>query len=179
MLWVITSMFGTITSMSSALGEEIGWRGFLTPELYKNFGFTKTSLFTGAIWGKPIWGTYWAWDPRLTSFAILLMFYLGYLSIWQTMKFSDKIGDLSSWLCIVGSIFALLSRYAVFFWDQGLHQGPSLSLDKEENIDNVFYFPLIICIIGFVLLFLTLLLIRIKTEIQKRKINILLNARDV
>jgi len=69
-------------------------------------------------------------------------------------------------------------RYAVFFWDQGLHQGPSLSLDKEENIDNVFYFPLIICIIGFVLLFLTLLLIRIKTEIQKRKINILLNARD-
>ena len=66
----------------------------------------------------------------------------------------------------------------MFFWDQGLHQGPSLSLDKEENIDNVFYFPLIICIIGFVLLFLTLLLIRIKTEIQKRKINILLNARD-
>ena len=55
---------------------------------------------------------------------------------------------------------------------------PILSLDKEENIDNVFYFPLIICIIGFVLLFLTLLLIRIKTEIQKRKINILLNARD-
>ena len=139
---------------------------------------TLSAVLTGAIWGKPIWGTYWAWDPRLTSFAILLMFYLGYLSIWQTMKFSDKIGDLSSWLCIVGSIFALLSRYAVFFWDQGLHQGPSLSLDKEENIDNVFYFPLIICIIGFVLLFLTLLLIRIKTEIQKRKINILLNARD-
>ena len=139
---------------------------------------TLSAILTGAIWGKPIWGTYWAWDPRLTSFAILLMFYLGYLSIWQTMKFSDKIGDLSSWLCIVGSIFALLSRYAVFFWDQGLHQGPSLSLDKEENIDNVFYFPLIICIIGFVLLFLTLLLIRIKTEIQKRKINILLNARD-
>ena len=116
--------------------------------------------------------------PVTTSFSILLMFYLGYLSIWQTMNFSDKIGDLSSWLCIVGSIFALLSRYAVFFWDQGLHQGPSLSLDKEENIDNVFYFPLIICIIGFVFLFLTLLLIRIKTEIQKRKLNILLNTRD-
>ena len=117
------------------------------------FIMTLSAILTGAIWGKPIWGTYWAWDPRLTSFSILLMFYLGYLSIWQTMKFSDKVGDLSAWLCIVGSVFALLSRYAVFFWDQGLHQGASLSLDKKENIDNVFYFPLLLCMAGFVFLF--------------------------
>ncbi len=139
------------------------------------FIMTLSAILTGAIWGKPIWGTYWAWDPRLTSFSILLMFYLGYLSIWQTMKFSDKVGDLSAWLCIVGSVFALLSRYAVFFWDQGLHQGASLSLDKKENIDDVFYFPLLLCISGFVFLFVTLLLTKIKTEIKKRKLNILIN----
>ena len=140
------------------------------------FIMTLSAILTGAIWGKPIWGTYWAWDPRLTSFSILLMFYIGYISIWQTMKFSDKIADLSSWLCIVGSIFALMSRYAVFFWDQGLHQGASLSLDKKENIADVFYFPLLLCMAGFVFLFLTLLVIRIKTEIQKRRLNILLST---
>ena len=140
------------------------------------FIMTLSAILTGAIWGKPIWGTYWAWDPRLTSFSILLMFYIGYISIWQTMKFSDKIADLSSWLCITGSIFALLSRYAVFFWDQGLHQGASLSLDKKENIDDIFYFPLLLCMAGFVFLFLTLLVIKIKTEIQKRRLNILLST---
>ena len=140
------------------------------------FIMTLSAILTGAIWGKPIWGTYWAWDPRLTSFSILLMFYIGYISIWQTMKFSDKIADLSSWLCITGSIFALMSRYAVFFWDQGLHQGASLSLDKKENIDDIFYFPLLLCMAGFVFLFLTLLVIRIKTEIQKRRLNILLST---
>ena len=140
------------------------------------FIMTLSAILTGAIWGKPIWGTYWAWDPRLTSFSILLMFYIGYISIWQTMKFSDKISDLSSWLCIIGSIFALMSRYAVFFWDQGLHQGASLSLDKKENIDDIFYFPLLLCMAGFVFLFLTLLVIRIKTEIQKRRLNILLST---
>ena len=139
------------------------------------FIMTLSAILTGAIWGKPIWGTYWAWDPRLTSFSILLMFYIGYISIWQTMKFSDKIGDLSSWLCIIGSIFALMSRYAVFFWDQGLHQGASLSLDKKENIADVFYFPLLLCMAGFIFLFLTLLVIKIKTEIQKRRLNILIS----
>ena len=69
-----------------------------------------------------------------------------------------------------------MSRYAVFFWDQGLHQGASLSLDKKENIDDVFYFPLLLCMAGFVFLFLTLLVIKIKTEIQKRRLNILLST---
>ena len=132
---------------------------------------TLVAIFTGAIWGKPIWGTYWAWDPRLTSFAILLMFYIGYLSIWVTMEYNEKVADLSALLCIVGSIFALLSRYAVLFWSQGLHQGASLSLDKEENIANVFYLPLLVCLFGFFLLFITILLIRIRTEIWIRRTN--------
>ena len=130
---------------------------------------TLVTLATGAIWGKPMWGTFWAWDPRLTSFAVLLMFYIGYLSIWVTMEYNEKVADLSALLCIIGSIFALLSRYAVLFWSQGLHQGASLSLDKEENISNVFYFPLLVCLLAFFSFFITILLIRIRTEIRARR----------
>ncbi|MED5530926.1 MAG: heme ABC transporter permease [Pseudomonadota bacterium] len=135
---------------------------------------TLVAILTGAIWGKPIWGTYWAWDPRMTSFAILLMFYIGYISIWSAMEYNEKVGDLSALLCIIGSIFALLSRYAVIFWNQGLHQGASMSLDKEENISNVFYLPLLVCLLGFVSLFLTLLLIRTRTEIRIKRTTSLL-----
>ncbi len=135
---------------------------------------TLVAILTGAIWGKPIWGTYWAWDPRMTSFAILLMFYIGYISIWSAMEYNEKVGDLSALLCIIGSIFALLSRYAVIFWNQGLHQGASMSLDKEENISNVFYLPLLVCLLGFVSLFFTLLLIRTRTEIRIKRTTSLL-----
>ena len=88
------------------------------------------ALLTGAIWGQPMWGTWWAWDPRLTSFFILFLFYLGYIALWEAVDEPDKAADLTAVLCLVGSVFALLSRYAVFFWSQGLHQGPSLSLDR-------------------------------------------------
>jgi len=100
---------------------------------------TVIGLATGAIWGQPMWGTYWAWDPRLTSFLILFLFYLGYIALWAAIEDPDSAADLTSILCIVGSIFALLSRYAVLFWNQGLHQGASLSLDKEENVADVFW----------------------------------------
>ncbi len=73
-------------------------------------------------------------------------------------------------LCIVGSVFAVLSRYAVNFWNQGLHQGASLSLDKEENVSDVFWLPLLVCIAGFVLLFVTLVLLRTRTEIRARRL---------
>lgn len=76
---------------------------------------TLIAIATGAIWGKPMWGTYWAWDPRLTSFMILLVFYFGYLALWEAIEDKDTAADLTSILCIVGSVFALLSRYAVNF----------------------------------------------------------------
>ena len=132
---------------------------------------TIVALITGAIWGQPMWGTFWAWDPRLTSFLILFFFYLGYIALWQSVDNHDKVADLASLLCLVGSVFAILSRYAVNFWNQGLHQGASLSLDKEENISNVFWFPLIISIAGFLFLFVTLLLIKTRTEIRLKQLS--------
>lgn len=135
---------------------------------------TVIALLTGAIWGQPMWGTFWAWDPRLTSFFILFVFYLGYIALWQAVDEPDKAADLTAVLCMVGSVFALLSRYAVFFWSQGLHQGPSLSMDRQENVDNAFYLPLLISILGFVLLFVSLVLMRTRTEIRARRLRALL-----
>lgn len=138
---------------------------------------TLIALFTGAIWGQPMWGTWWAWDPRLTSFLILFLFYLGYVALWEAIEDPDTAADLTSILCLVGSVFAVLSRYAVNFWNQGLHQGASLSLDKEENVADVFYYPLLVCIAGFVLLFLALVFYRTGTEIRARRTRALM-ARE-
>ncbi len=138
---------------------------------------TLIALVTGAIWGEPMWGTWWAWDPRLTSFLILFLFYLGYIALWEAIDNPDTAADLTSVLCLVGSVFAVLSRYAVNFWNQGLHQGASLSLDKEKNVADVFYHPLLVSIAGFVLLFLALVLYRTGTEIRARRIKALI-ARE-
>ncbi|MFC3615910.1 heme ABC transporter permease [Lutimaribacter marinistellae] len=139
--------------------------------------FTLIALVTGAIWGQPMWGTWWAWDPRLTSFLILFLFYLGYVALWEAIDNPDTAADLTAVLCLVGSVFALLSRYAVNFWNQGLHQGASLSLDKEKNVADVFYQPLLVAIAGFVLLFVALVFYRTGTEIRARRIKALM-ARE-
>ncbi len=138
---------------------------------------TLIALFTGAIWGQPMWGTYWAWDPRLTSFLILFLFYLGYLALWEAIDDPDTAADLTAVLCLVGSVFAVLSRYAVNFWNQGLHQGASLSMDADENVADVFWLPLVVCIAGFVLFFVALLLMRTRTEIRARRLKALI-ARE-
>ncbi len=135
---------------------------------------TLIGLITGAIWGQPMWGTWWAWDPRLTSFLILFLFYLGYMALWEAIEDPDTAADLTSVLCMVGSVFAVLSRYAVNFWNQGLHQGASLSLDKEEHVSDVFWQPLVISMAGFGLLFVALVLMRTRTAIRLRRASALL-----
>ena len=138
-------------------------------------GLTMTivTIITGSLWGSSTWGTYWVWDPRLTSFAILLCFYVGYILLWQAIKSLEKAANVTSLFCIIGSVFALLSRYIVFFIDQGLHQGPTLSLDQEKNIDNSYYFPLILALVGFSSLFVYLVLVRTTTELNKFKLKLM------
>ncbi|WP_415392814.1 heme ABC transporter permease [Paracoccus sp. SJTW-4] len=139
---------------------------------------TLVALVTGAVWGQPMWGTWWEWDPRLTSFLILFLFYLGYMALWGAIENPDSAADLTGVLCLVGSVFALLSRYAVNFWNQGLHQGASLSIAPGERMSAVYKYPLYLCMLGFFLLFLTLLLVRTRTEIRRRRTAALL-AREV
>ncbi len=134
---------------------------------------TLIALITGAIWGEPMWGTYWEWDPRLTSFMVLFIFYLGYMALWEAIDEPDKAADLTSVLAMVGTVFAVISRYAVNFWNQGLHQGASLSLDKEEHVSDVYYQPLLLTMAGFFFLFMALVFLRTRTEIRARRIKAL------
>ncbi len=132
--------------------------------------FTIAALITGALWGQPMWGTWWAWEPRLTSFLVLFLFYLGYMALWTAIENPDTAADLTSVLAIVGSVFAVLSRYAVNFWNQGLHQGASLSLDAEENVADVYWFPLVLAMAGFFLFFVTMVFVRTRSEIRLRRV---------
>ena len=134
---------------------------------------TQLALATGARGGAPKGGTWGARDPRLTSFFVLLLFDLGYMALWEAVDEPDKAADLAAIVCLVGSVFALLSRSAVFFWAQGLHQGPSLSLDARENMDDAFWLPLLISMAGFALLFVSLVLVRTRTEIRLRRVRAL------
>ena len=138
---------------------------------------TAIALMTGAIWGQPMWGTWWAWDPRLTSFLILFLFYLGYIALWAAIEDADTAADLTSVLCLVGTVFAVLSRYAALFWNQGLHQGASLSVAPGTRMDWAYKAPLYLCMTGFVLLFVALVLAGTRTEIRTRRAQALI-ARE-
>ncbi len=146
---------------------------------------TLIALITGAVWGQPIWGTWWVWDPRLTAFLIMFIFYIGYIALWAAIDEADKAADLTSILCMIGSVFAIVSRYAVEFWNQGLHQGKSMVLVPLPNgdvvekppLDPSYAWPLLLSGVGFLLLFLTLLFLRTRTEIRNRRITAL-RARE-
>jgi heme exporter protein C len=142
-------------------------------------GLTMTliGLITGAVWGQPMWGTWWAWDPRLTSFLILFLFYLGYIAMWAAIDDPDTGADLTAVLCLVGSVFAVLSRYAAIFWNQGLHQGASLSVAPGTRMDWAYKAPLYVCMVGFGLIFVALVLAGTRTEIRARRMKALV-ARE-
>ncbi|MBT0957151.1 cytochrome c biogenesis protein CcsA [Alphaproteobacteria bacterium KMM 3653] len=131
---------------------------------------TLIALITGALWGQPTWGTWWAWDPRLTSFLILFLFYLGYMALWSALEDTDAAADLTSWLCIVGSVFAVLSRYAAKFWSQGMHQGTTLPVATGgRTISDIYFYPLVLAMVGFAALFVALVLLRTRSEINQRR----------
>ena len=130
--------------------------------------FTAIALITGAVWGQPMWGTWWVWDARLTAVLIMFFFYLGYVALWAAIEEPEKAADLSGVLCLVGVIFAFLSRYAVMFWAT-LHQGASLSVAEGQRVDDAFRTPLYIMMVAFYLFFIALLVVRARTEIRLRR----------
>ena len=139
--------------------------------------FTAVAIITGAVWGQPIWNTWWEWDPRLTSVLIMFFFYLGYMALWAAIDEPEKAADLSAVLCLVGVLFALLSRYAVRFWST-LHQDSSLSVEAGQRIHDAFRTPLYVCMIAFYVFFLALLLLRARTEIRQRRARALRQAQE-
>lgn len=140
--------------------------------------FTLLALVTGAIWGKPMWGAWWVWDARLTSELILFFFYVGYIALWDAFDDPDKAATATSYFCLVGSVFAFLAKYSVDLWDT-LHQSSSMTIGTiatEEKLANEFKTPLLVMLAAFYLYFLTLWLVRVRTEIRARRIRAIRQA---
>ncbi len=134
--------------------------------------FCLVALLTGAIWGKPTWGTYWIWDARLTSMLVLLFLYLGIIALKQAIEnesIADKAGAI---LALVGIVNIPIIKYSVEWWNT-LHQGATLTLTQKPNMHPDMLIPLIIMIVTAYLLFAILTLIRVRNSIiwHERKKN--------
>jgi len=127
--------------------------------------FTALGLITGALWGKPMWGTYWVWDARLTSFLLLLFLYLGYMALWNAIEDETRAARATAVLALVGAVNIPIIKFSVDWWNT-LHQGESI---MTGDLAPVFLWPLLTMMAGYMLLFITLWLIRIRTAIVERR----------
>jgi len=134
--------------------------------------FTALGLITGALWGRPMWGTYWQWDGRLTSFLLLLFLYLGYMALWNAIEDETKAARAAAILALVGAADIPVVKFSVDWWTT-LHQGESI---MSGQIAPIFLKPLLAMILGYQLLFLTLWFIRIRTAILERRARSLMQA---
>ncbi len=131
--------------------------------------FTFLALATGAIWGRPMWGTWWEWgDPRLTSELVLLFLYFGYMALRSAIDESAKADRASAILALVGAVNVPIIHFSVEWWSS-LHQGPTLIRKGGPAIDAAMLYPLLAMIIGFTLVFGALLLRRVRTEVLYRE----------
>ena len=127
--------------------------------------FTVMGLITGALWGKPMWGTYWVWDARLTSFLLLLFIYLGYMALWSAIEDEIKAARAAAILALVGAVNIPIIKFSVEWWNT-LHQGETITTGKLAAV----YVPaLLTMMLAYLLLFLTLWMIRIRTAIVERR----------
>jgi heme exporter protein C len=127
--------------------------------------FTALGLVTGSLWGRPMWGAYWVWDARLTSFLLLLFLYLGYIALWNAIEDETRAAKAAAILALVGAVNLPIIKFSVDWWNT-LHQGESIVSGK---IAPVFLWPLLCMASGYMLLFAALWMVRIRTEILNRR----------
>ena len=130
--------------------------------------FTFAALVTGSLWGRPMWGTYWEWDPRLTSELILLFLYLGYMGLRSAIDDAQRADRASALLAIVGVINVPIIHYSVLWWNS-LHQAPSVMKLAKPEMPAAMLIPLLMMLAGFTLFFFALLLVRMRAEILNRE----------
>jgi heme exporter protein C len=130
--------------------------------------FTALALITGSLWGKPMWGAWWVWDARLTSFLILLFLYLGYIALWNAIEDETRAARAAAILALVGAVNLPIIEFSVEWWST-LHQGESILRKGGPLIAPVFLWPLFAMALGYTLLFATLWIVRIRTEILNRR----------
>jgi heme exporter protein C len=130
--------------------------------------FTFAALVTGSLWGERMWGTYWEWDPRLTSELILLFLYLGYMGLRSAMDETQRADRASAVLAVVGVVNVPIIHYSVLWWNS-LHQAPSVMQLAKPTMPLAMLIPLLMMLLGFTLLLVALLLVRLRAEILNRE----------
>ena len=132
------------------------------------FVFNVIALVTGSIWGKPTWGTWWAWDARITSMLILALFYAMYLLVWRIYEDKEKVFKITTFITVLGIINVPIIKYSVDWWNT-LHQPASLNNLSKSSIHSSMLFPLVIMTAAFALFSLLIFLMKYNTELIKIK----------
>ncbi len=168
------AMFCYATMALSALGTLV-WRHPLAGAAQKaaaplGAGFTFVCLVTGSLWGKPMWGTWWVWDARLTSVLVLFLIYLGLIALWRTIEEPAKAGRAAAILTLVGVVNLPIIKFSVDWWNT-LHQPASVLRMGGPTIHPSMLWPLLIMAVGMTLLFITLHLMGTRNEILRRRLR--------
>ena len=132
--------------------------------------FTFLALVTGSLWGKPMWGTWWVWDARLTSVFVLFLMYLGLMALNRAMDEPGKAAKVSAVLILVGFVNIPIIKFSVEWWNT-LHQPASVLRLDGPTIDPEFLRPLVVMAIAFTLLFFTLHIAAMRNEIWRRRVT--------
>src|SRR6266478_3700812 len=137
--------------------------------------FCAVCLLTGSLWGRPMWGTYWVWDARLTSMLLLFFLYLGHIALARAYDDPGRGDRAAAILALVGAINVPIIKFSVDWWNT-LHQPASVMKLGGPSIDRAFLIPLLVVAAAFTLFFATLLLVRVRAAIIARKIQALQRA---
>ena len=168
--WISLGIFSSITLLSIC-GFVLRNKNFflisksLAPS---GFIFNIIALVTGSIWGKPTWGTWWAWDARITSMLILALFYAMYLIVWRIYDKEEKVYKISTFITILGIINVPIIKYSVDWWNT-LHQPASINILSKSSIHSSMLYPLLIMTAAFALFSLLIFLMKYNTELIKIK----------
>ena len=131
---------------------------------------TVATLGTGMLWGKPMWGAYWVWDPRLTSELVLLFLYLGYMGLRAAIEDPQKADKASAVLAVVGVVNVPIIRFSVDWWNS-LHQPATTKLLGDPDMDGSMVWPLLLMLVAFGLYFAAVVLVRLRAELLRRERN--------
>ena len=169
--WMATFVYGVMAVAS--LGTLV-WRHPLADAAQKaaaplGAGFTFICLATGSLWGKPMWGTYWVWDARLTSVLVLFILYLGLIALWRSFDDPGRAARAAAILTLVGAVNLPIIKFSVDWWNT-LHQPASVFRLGGPTIAASMLWPLVVMALAFAFLFLTLHLMAIRNEILRRRI---------
>ncbi|MEP7241294.1 MAG: heme ABC transporter permease [Devosia sp.] len=131
-------------------------------------GFTALALYTGSLWGRPTWGTFWEWDGRMTSTLVLFFIYLGIIALWRAIDDQLRAARIVAVVTLVGALDIPIIKFSVDWWNT-LHQPSSILTPSGPRMPGSLLTPLFIMLVAFTLLFLLLLLVSMRTEILRRR----------